>query len=82
MKLRDYLDNRGMTIKHFAKVINYSYQHISNTMLGYKKAGRKFMEIVEKETKGDVTFKDWDITLKNPNQLEFAFAEQLNEGVS
>ena len=75
MKLKAYLKARGLWMKAFAERIGYSVQHVSETCSGRRKAGKKYIKIVEKETEGVVSQADWTVDKKDPNQLEFNFPQ-------
>lgn len=55
MKLRRYLFESGIKIKHLAKLLDYSPTTISMISLGRQKAGRKIARLIEKHTNGAVT---------------------------
>ena len=59
MKLREWLDLHGTRSAFFAKKIGVSPGCISNWMCGKNMPNPKYMLIIEKETKGRVTLKDW-----------------------
>ncbi len=55
MELRRYLFENRVTIRTFAKDINYAIQTISMIVNGRQKAGKKLAKIIEKHTNGAVT---------------------------
>lgn len=73
MKLKEYLKKNRIFMKAFAERINYSIQHISSSCSGDRKAGKKFVKVVEEATDGAVTADDWIMDKKDDNQLEFSF---------
>ena len=56
MDLREYLFRKKLTVTDFAKSIRYSPNYVMSVVRGAKTPGRKFKEIVEEATKGEVTF--------------------------
>jgi transcriptional regulator with XRE-family HTH domain len=64
MKLRDWLNLHGMRSEFFAKKLGVTGSCISNWMRGKNTPKAHFMLLIEKETKGKVTLKDW---VKNEN---------------
>lgn len=59
MNLRDYLHFKKISNSDFAKLVNYSPQYISHTCHGHKNPGRKFKELVQRYTNGEVSPQDW-----------------------
>ena len=60
MKLREYLQSTGIKICWFAKQINYSRAHLSHVIAGRYKPSGRLMILIEKQTNGQVTDKDFD----------------------
>jgi plasmid maintenance system antidote protein VapI len=55
MDLREYLFRKRLTIRKFAKQIDYSVVTISSVINGKVKAGPKLARYVEKASGGEVT---------------------------
>lgn len=76
MHLKEWLHQNRMTQYEFAKEIGYLHTYLSNCLHQRANPGRKFLEAVEKATKGQVTRKDWpkkgDLKT-NKNQMNFDF---------
>ena len=54
MDLLSYLYENNITMQEFANKINYTREYISRVIHGKDRAGRKFKQIVFKETNGQV----------------------------
>jgi transcriptional regulator with XRE-family HTH domain len=54
MDLREYLFRNNLHLSDFAKIVNYSRQHVSGVMHGTIKPGKKLAEAIEKATNGEV----------------------------
>jgi transcriptional regulator with XRE-family HTH domain len=68
MQLRQYLDENGIIHRFFAKKIGASPYMISEWMSGKTTPALETIDLIEKETKGKVTFRDWIIAKKNKKQ--------------
>ena len=71
MDLRDYLHYKRISIKEFAKMINYSQHTVQLVVTEKQKPGRKLVRTIEDATKGDVT--RYDLLKKYPGTVERVF---------
>lgn len=58
MDLREYLFRKKIHVSDFAKVVNYSRQHLYGVISGKLRAGKKLADAIEKATEGAVKAKD------------------------
>ena len=58
MKLEDYLEKNNMSLRSFAKKIQYTPNYISAIIKGREVAGMKLIKAIEKCTDSQVTVKD------------------------
>ncbi len=58
MDLREYLFRNNLQLTEFARIVNYSRQHVSGVMHGTIRPGRKLAEAIEKATNGEVKAED------------------------
>lgn len=56
MKLKEYLDVNGVSIKEFAEKLDYTRTHISQLVNSKQKPSEKLKRQISKVTKGQVTF--------------------------
>lgn len=56
MKLKEYLDINGISIKEFADKLDYTRTHISQLVHSKQKPSEKLKRQISKLTKGQVTF--------------------------
>jgi DNA-binding XRE family transcriptional regulator len=60
MKLEEWLISKGIEFKQFAKKINASRATVWHWRTGKFKPNKFFQKIINKETSGDVSQKDWE----------------------
>lgn len=58
MDLREYLFRNNLHLSEFARLVNYSRQHVSGVMHGVIKPGRKLAQAIETATNGEVKAAD------------------------
>lgn len=59
MKLREYLNNKGIKIKFFASQMGVDTSYVSNWMAGKKIPRKESMKKIEELTGGKVRPNDW-----------------------
>lgn len=60
MKLRKWLDKKGISVPKFAEMIDAKKSTVYNWTTKHQAPSRIFMKRVIEETKGEVTQKDWE----------------------
>jgi transcriptional regulator with XRE-family HTH domain len=51
-KLRDWLEERDISLRQFADQANYSFHHLLGALNGRYRMGKKLAQAIEKATKG------------------------------
>jgi transcriptional regulator with XRE-family HTH domain len=59
MKLKDYLDEKGIKYKFFAQKLGVSYQHFWRLVQGKSLPSLTLVSKIKKATDNQVTFDDW-----------------------
>ena len=67
MKLKMWLLIQKRSMTSLAKEINYSLNYISRVCNGFVKPGRKFVELIEKATNGEIKAQDLGV---DPEELK------------
>lgn len=61
MTLREFLKDNRITVTDFAKKLGCSRSYLSRVIWGDIKPGKMLAKVIELETKGKVTPKDFDV---------------------
>ena len=59
MKLREYLDYKGITVLEFAKAHDIHFTTVFKWLKGTFKPNKFYREVVRKATRGKVKDEDW-----------------------
>jgi len=70
MQLRDYLEENGIIHRFFAHRVGANPQMLAEWLSGKVSPRLETIDLIEKETKGKVTFRDWIITKQNRKLLK------------